>query len=419
MGWLDTAEARLGVALGVGFLLGAERERSKGEGPTRSAAGLRTFALVGLLGGAAQRLGGEWGFGIAGLFVAGAVVVAYALGDRSDPGLTTEVALFLDFVIGAFAQTEPRLAAAIGIVAGVILAFRTSLHAMVRERLKAHELLDGLFFATAALVILPLVPDRAVDPLGVVNPFRIWRLVVVVMAIESAGHVAQRLAGARVGLAVAGFVSGFVSSAATIAAMGARAGKDPSILGAAIAGAAASTVATFIYMSLLVGAASPPILEHIAVPLGAAGLVALAYAVFQARRAPSAVSALEIPNPHMFKFRSAILFAVLVTMVTFLSTLIAQRYGQGGVLIATAFAAFADAHAAGASVASVQAAGQISEFLAALGVLIALTTNAVTKIFVAFSTGPRSFFRRIAIGQALVLVALWGTWALDTFLRPP
>jgi uncharacterized membrane protein YhiD involved in acid resistance len=95
---------RLAIALGIGLLLGLERERKKGSGPGRGYAGIRTFALVSLLGGVAMVIGESAVVAVAFGFVAAATLVAYALGDRSDPGLTTEVALLVAFLLGALAQ---------------------------------------------------------------------------------------------------------------------------------------------------------------------------------------------------------------------------------------------------------------------------------------------------------------------------
>ena len=89
-----------------------------------------------------------------------------------------------------------------------LLAFWTTLHATVRSVLSELELRDALLLGVAAIVILPLLPNRSVDPLGTVNPFRLWRLVVAFMSLSAFGYVAQRAFGPRYGLALAGFGSG-------------------------------------------------------------------------------------------------------------------------------------------------------------------------------------------------------------------
>ncbi|HEX8951132.1 MAG TPA: MgtC/SapB family protein, partial [Polyangia bacterium] len=240
MTFLDRPEGQLAIALAVGLVIGAERERRKADTP-RATAGLRTFALVGLLGGVVGLIGGAALLVVVAAVVGGMAIVGYYRGDRADPGLTTEAALVLTYCLGALAIGAPKVALAAGLAAATLLAFRTTLHSAVRSVLSGEELRDALLFGVAAVVVLPLVPNRTIDPLGVINPFTLWRLVVVLMAMSGAGYVAQRAIGPRYGLALAGFGSGFVSSAATIAAMGARARAEPELLRPAVAGAAAST----------------------------------------------------------------------------------------------------------------------------------------------------------------------------------
>jgi uncharacterized membrane protein (DUF4010 family) len=206
------------VALGIGLLIGIERERSKGDGPDRAAAGVRTFLLIALVGAlattAAQRFGGLI-FAVGGGFVALAALAAYRRSRADDPGLTTEVAMLVTFLLGALAMTALPLAAGLGVVVAVVLASKSALHRFVRDTLTEQEVHDGLLLAAAAAVVLPLLPDRAIDPFGAFNPHTLWTLVVLVMAINAGGYIALRLLGPGAGLALAGFIGGFISSTAT------------------------------------------------------------------------------------------------------------------------------------------------------------------------------------------------------------
>src|SRR5262249_45743639 len=123
---------------------------------------------------------------------------------QKDPGLTSEMALFTTFCLGALCMTQPALAAGLAVTISILLASRTGLHRFVRHVLTAQEAQDALLFGAAALVILPLAPNRAVDPFGVLNPRTLWRLVVVVMAISAAGYISLRVLGPRYGLPISG-----------------------------------------------------------------------------------------------------------------------------------------------------------------------------------------------------------------------
>ncbi len=412
MSFLDRPEGRLAVALGIGLVIGAERERRKGEGPRRLPAGIRTFALVALTGGVILLLGNAILLSVGAAMVGAVALVAYLIGDRSDPGLTTEVALFLTYCLGALAVQNPTLALACGLSVATLLAFRASLHAAVRSLLSEEELRDALLLGVAAVVILPLLPNHAIDSLGVVNPFRLWRLVVVFMGMSAFGYLAQRAIGPRYGLALAGFGSGFVSSAATIAAMGARVRADASVRDPAIAGAAASTVATLIQLALLVGAADPQLLAQLAWPLGAGGVIALVYAGLQTWRAHSVGVAIE--RGHAFRISTALAFSALVTGVSLVSTLAMRWAGRGGLLVTAGIAGFADTHSAAAAVASVAAGGQVPMAVAEIGVLLAFTANTLTKCALALGSSRGVFSGRIILGLTLVLCAVWGAFTVQT-----
>jgi uncharacterized membrane protein (DUF4010 family) len=406
---LDHPEARLAISLGIGLVIGAERERRKAEESSRVQAGVRTFALIALLGGVIFALDNTALLVVGAIGVGGAAAVGFFFGEPSDPGLTTAVALLLTYCLGALALREPTLALACGLCTACLLAFRTTLHAAVRSVLSEDELRDALLLAIAAVVILPLLPNHTIDPLFILNPFRLWRLVVAFMAMSALGHVAQRAIGPRYGLAVAGFGSGFVSSAATIATMGARVRADASILGPAAAGVAASSVGTMIQLAILVGAADPRLLARIGWPLGVGAGVALIYAVLQTWRMSSGDDATA--RGHAFKLSTALLFATLVTVVSVASTLAMRWAGNAGLLFATALAGLADTHSASAAVASVSGSGQVATATAALGVLLALTTNTFTKCTLALSSGGRVFASRVVGGLVLMTAATWITYA--------
>lgn len=218
--------ANFAAALGIGLWVGLERERSKGAGKDRSFAGLRTFAITSLLGYVAMLLGGELLFAITLLGVTTLVAATYFKSRSKDPGLTTEIALLLVLMLGGLCSWDPALAIAFGVVLSLLLTYRQSLHRFVRTQLSEREIRDGLVLATAALVIMPLVPDRFIGPFAAINLRTIWTLTVLIMAVGAAGHVAMRLLGPHYGLAITGIASGFASSTATIAVMGSRARAD-------------------------------------------------------------------------------------------------------------------------------------------------------------------------------------------------
>ena len=406
----DTDGWRLAVALGIGLLLGVERERRKGAGPSRAPAGIRTFALVALLGGISMVVAGTPTVAVGLGFVALATLAAYILGDRGDPGLTTEVALPVTFLLGALAQEQPQLAAGLAVAVAVLLATKQQLQRFVRDALSDQELHDGLLLGAAALVVLPLVPNEDVGPYGAFNPFTIWRLVVLVMLIGAAGYVALRLLGPRVGLPLAGFASGFVSSAATIAAMGSKARREPALLAPAIAAATLSTLATVLQMVVVVGATNRDALTEIAPSMVAAGVFAFGYgAVFGVRAWRNQGEPLTARG-RAFEPKTAVIFAATVATILLVSAFLNDVFGEAGVTISTAAAGFADTHSAAISVASLVASGNLEPEQAVLPILAGFTTNSVTKAVLAWTSGGRKFAFEIWPGLLLVLAGAWGGW---------
>jgi len=405
----DSELWQLAVALGIGLLLGIERERHKGRGPGRGAAGVRTFALVSLLGGVSILIGGRPGLVVGAAFVAVAAVVSYVRTARSDddPGLTTEVALVVAYMLGALATEDAGLAAGIGVAVTILLASRSRLHALVRHTLTEDELHDGLLFAAAALVILPLVPDRDLGPYGAFNPFTIWRLVVIIMAVGAVGHVALRLVGPRFGLPLAGFASGFVSSTLTIVTMGRRAIAEPGLRVAAVAGAVMSSVATIVLTAGLVSAASLSALRELAIPLAFAGLGTIGAGGVAALRSAHSPVPDDVSPGRAFDLRSAVVFALLLSGVILLSAALEDALGSVGVTLAAALAGFADAQAAAASSAALVATGSIPAEDAIVPTIAGLTTNTVTKAVAAAVAGRRRFALGVWPGLVALVAMAW------------
>lgn len=410
-GWIN-----LGVALAIGFLIGIERERSKGTGPTRGVAGLRTFTLISLAGALGLWIGGVYVFIATGGIVGVLIAVGYLRTRDTDPGLTTEIAMVVTLLLGGLAVREPRLAAALAVIVAILLAFRSAAHNWVKNVLTDEEVRDGLLLAAAALVILPLTPTEAIDPWGVVQPRKLWMLAVLVMAINALGYVALRALGAKTGLAVAGLMSGFVSSTATIGAMGARSKSQPELHKGAVAGAAASSVATVIQLAIVVGLVSTPTLMLLIPSLVASGLAALIYAgIFALRSFREMSSKEDAPKGRPFEPKTAIIFVLVVGITLLISALLTRWLGDSGLMLAAGVAGFTDAHAAAISSASLAASGRAQTEFAALAVLVGFTTNTVSKTVVAFSLGDRRYAYQLAPGLIFMAAAAWGAWSVRAF----
>ena len=399
------------VALGIGLLMGLERERSKGTGARRRLAGIRTFALASLAGALAETStipGLPW---LGAALVAALALVAY-LRDRSDdPGVTTELALFVAYLVGITAVDHPALAAAVGVVVTVLLAAREHLHRFSTQWLTQTELRDVLVLTGLALVLLPLLPDRALFG-DFFNPRALGRLVAVLLALQVAGHVAQRIVGAQRGLVLAGLASGFVSSTATIATMAARSREHPDELGACARAAVASNIATMVQLLLVAAAVQPAWLAALWLPALCGGSVAVLFSVIGRVPARS-----EVPPPAegqaAIRLRDALIIAGVITAVQLAAQFLSERYGTAGLTAAAAVAGFADLHAAAAAMFTQAAPGDAHEAARALLLPLsaAVVTNMTSKLVGAYVAGGMRFLSRVAPAvlaiSATFTVALW------------
>ncbi|MFC5437107.1 MgtC/SapB family protein [Rhodanobacter umsongensis] len=398
------------IALAIGLLIGAERERRKGGGGS-AVAGIRTFALVALLGAISASFGAAM-LPLALAALAALLAIAYARDTDSDRGLTTEVSLLLCLVLGALAMRQPPMAAALAVAVTILLAAREPMHHFVRGVLSADELNNLLVLAAATLLVLPLLPDRQLGPFDAINPRALWLIVILIMSIGAAAHTLLRLVGSRIGLPLGGLLSGFVSSVATIGVMGTKARELPAWRGAAIAAAVLSTVATFVQMAVVLAVTDVATLRVLAVPLICGGITAAIYGALWTWKSLRLRAADPVQGSVVFSVRASLLLGLTIAAVLLVSAAMRVWLGGRGLAIVVGVAGLADTHAAAVSVATLAAAGRIEPTAAAVPILIALTSNTVSKAVVASIGGEREYARPVVAGLAVVLAATWLGWWL-------
>jgi uncharacterized membrane protein (DUF4010 family) len=397
------AAATLAVALGCGLLVGIERERRKGSGPARALAGLRSFALT-CVTGAAASLTGLAGVVVAGAaFIAALCVVAYVKDRSDDPGVTTEVALLLTYLIGVLAAHSGALAAAMAVTLTVVLAVRDRAHRFVNHWLQPAEMRDGLLLAALVLLGLPLLPDRALwgDAL---NPRAIGTLLALLLAIQSAAHLARRLLAARHAVALSALASGFVSSTATIASLGLAAREGRASHRAMAGGGLLSCVSTQLQVLMVAAAVRPAWLAALWLPAFAAGLLALAWGWWLVRHdggdvtltgATPRTEALPAPRgDRMFSLGGALAVAALLAAVQALVHGLQQWLGDAGLIVGALIGALADLHASAAAVFSDSDPLDAARKALALVLLV----HAASKSVTAFASGGWAYVRWLAPG---------------------
>ncbi len=255
--------------------------------------------------------------------------------------------------------------------------------------------------------MLPLLPDHPIGPYGAFDLRTVWVVVILVMGVGALGYIAVRVVGPRFGLPLAGLASGFISSSATIGAMGARAAKEPELMKSAVAGAVLSSVATVVQLAILIAVTSLPTLEAFIMPLVLSGVAAVLYGgIFTLWALKQRGQSQETPGS-AFSLKTALTFAAILAVVLILAAALQDWFGETGVILAAGAGGFADARSAAISVASLVADGRLEPPAAIVPILVAFTTNTVTKMIFAVSAGGRAFALYVIPGLILMVIAAW------------
>lgn len=380
----------VGIALAIGLLVGSERERSKA-----SPAGVRTYALVALVGNLATLLPTALGV----LLLAGIallVLVSYAASRATDPGMTSEVALLATAALGALTGSLPALAVGAAVAMVVLLASKETLHHFLRERVTEKERNDALKFFVAAFVVLPLLPEDGLGPYDVLSLRRIWFLVVLITGIGWVGYAATRALGAKRGLLLAGLAGGFVSGTATIGAMAGRARRAEVSRRAALAGAVMASVATLVQITLLASLVDRAVAVRLG-PAMAAGVAVLLAEAWWLGRNDAAEVVEERPPGQPFALLPALVLAAVISLVVVLATWMQDRYGAAGATAVAATGGLADAHATAVALAGLAHDHQLTVTSAVLAIALGLATNTGSKVVAAAVVGGGGFALRILL----------------------
>jgi uncharacterized membrane protein (DUF4010 family) len=404
---LDPAFVRLAVALGLGLLVGLQRETTG----TRYA-GIRTFALATVLGAVAGSLTTDaWPWVVAASLVSMALVIFVGdlaeirhHGKEVDPGLTTEVALLLMVLVGVLAG-RGRLAEA-GVVGGgtaLVLHFKDRLHGFAGG-LDARDQRAIMQLALVALVILPMLPDRTVGPYDVVNPREAWWMVVLIAGLSLAGYVAYRLLGARGGSIAGGALGGMISSTATTIAYARRSGERPGATELATMAIVLASTVSVARILVELAVVVPSRLGELAGPVAVSGLVLLTLAAAAWWRSRGQViEPPETKNPS--ELRTAMVFAVLYVGVLLAVAATRERLGQPGMFAVAALSGLTDVDAITLSTARLLQGGRIGADEAWRVVLVASTANLAFKGGAVALLGSRDLRRQVVACFALAMIA--------------
>ncbi|MFN9478471.1 MAG: MgtC/SapB family protein [Betaproteobacteria bacterium] len=407
-----TLELLLGFATsaGIGLLVGLERERNP-----QAKAGLRTFALIALLGSLAvvlaRELDSPWIVAVGLLLVGATVAGAYFIdpATKADAsGTTTVIAALLVYGLGALNAAGYRVpAVALGVALTALLYFKAELEGFSR-RLTAQDIRSILQFALLTAVILPLLPDApltASGPLAVLNPRHLWLMVVLIAGVSLAGYVAWRLTLDRHGLALTGLLGGLVSSTATtlVYARHAKSGAQPPAAALLVILLANATM--FLRVLLVVGIVAPGLLPYAAPVLLPALLLAAPPILARwkaARGVPDTGDGYRNPT----NLGTALAFGAGYALVLVIAAWVAERVGTAGVSGLAAASGLTDVDAITLSLLRLFSTGELIAPVAATAIALAVGSNLLLKTALVFAVGGRKAGVATALAFAAPLAGL-------------
>lgn len=399
----------LGTALAAGLLVGLERgwrDRELPEGGR--VAGLRTFTLIGLLGGLlALSAGGSRLLPAAGLLaVAALFAVSFrqAAESAATLSITTAVAGLATFCLGLLAGGgHGAIAVGTAVVVALLLDLKPILHAWLR-RIQRAELNAALQLGVLSAVVLPLLPDAGYGPYGALNPYRTWLAVVLISALSLLGHVAARSRGARQGLLWTGLLGGLASStAATLALSRAARAQQRDAAAPAAAAIVAACGVMFLRMVVVLAALQPAQLRGLGILLLVLAAAAAAAAASLWRSGPNAPPGAGAPSGlRVFDLGTAIGFGIVLAVVAIVARAARDALGGGGLLAVAFVSGLADVDAILISSAQMQAQGDLGAATAATAILLAAVANMLAKAVMAWSIAGREVGRRVVGGYLSV-----------------
>jgi len=398
---------RFGVALALGMLVGLERERTQDH--TTAFAGVRTFALIALLGATASyldlRLGLPW-LALAVFIMLAILVIAshVVVSIRGKMGITTEVTALLAFLLGVLCiHGSIAIAAAIGVTCALLLALKDWLHTLA-GRIESSDVEATLKFAIVTVIILPLLPNRDFGPLpiNVINPYIIWLMVVLICGLNFVSYILVKIMNKEQGLGLTGLLGGLVSSTALTLGFAQRSRRDATPPYALAFGILLSWTVMFVRVIVVVWVVNPALGHYLLLRLGFLTLVSVAISLAMWRWAHSKETGTVTSGENPFELGQAIKFGLIFGVILIMSK-VAQTYlGREGLYLAGAVGGLADVDAVALSMSQFSVSGIATAEAATRAVIIGALANTVTKTGLVIGLGSPSL-RRAILPPAVIL----------------
>ncbi len=378
------------IALMIGLLIGVERERAKAPGE-HYFAGIRTFPLISMLGFVCALISSftSFYFFITGFILFGILVAIeyYVTAQKGELGGTTELTLLLVYVLGGLVFWEYfLLSTAIGVVITVFLSLKTKFRAfagMVSEE----DILATLKFLIITVIVLPILPNKTVDPFGIINPLKIWYFVILISGISFIGYILFKIIGSKKGIIVLSLLGGLASSTAVTLSFSQRSKENTSYCSEFGSGILLATTIMYPRVLFIVFLLSPILSIQLILPFFILSSISLYFSfIYKKKNSIAKEGDLELSNP--FKLFFAIKFGLVLMVLLFISGLFNKFLGSGGVFLAAFIGGFASLDAAILSVVNVGTI-KIGNDIIAAAILLSISANTIFKMIAIIFSADR------------------------------
>lgn len=404
---------RLLVAIGIGAVIGLERQYSAMKEDSKGFAGIRTFVFVTLLGFIAALFGfliSPWVYVALVFGVSVLIGVSYwATATRGDHGATTEFSSLLAFVLGSMSLLGLiEVSLMITVLVVLVLSSKFRIKTIV-GMITAEEMYDFIRFVVIALLIFPFLPDQTFGPYDVLNPREIGWVVILTSGLGLAGYLLTKFLGSNRGILLGGIVGGLVSSTAVTWIYAKKSTANESLAASCATAILGASSIMFVRVLIWTSIFSEALFQKMLLPIGIVFLAAIGVTlyIYFKRRSKTSENA-EMPLKKALDLKGALVFGLIYTLILLVVSYANENLGTGGTIISSAIAGFSDIDAITISISKL-AGGSLDLRIASLAVLVASISNTLVKMGIGLYAGSKALRKNLAIGYGTVFLVTLAT----------
>jgi len=403
-----------GIALVLGAFIGAEREMIQQHLNIQEFGGIRSFMFIAIMGFLSAYLSKELTIWITLItFIILSLLVAIGYIHKSfreeKSGITSELSALITFVVGVLCYTDYSLAIIIGIVTALILSMKTPLHTFM-TKVKDEEFFATVEFALLTFVVLPLLPNKTIDPWNIFNPYEIWLLIVFILGISFIGYILSRMIGSKKGTFLTGIIGGIVSSTALTQAMSMRSKTQGKLMGTLVAATLAATAVMFIRIVFIVVALNNKLLPSLVIPFSLLFLLTVVEMLMylfgiKQKEKPNTGDQQDVMTESPFKLMPAVKFGLFFMIILFITEMSKRYLGVNMIYFTALISGLADVDPFLLSMIKLSVEDPSFMATATKAIMLAVVSNMAVKAVIPYFFGERLFAQKVFKNLGLITIA--------------